>query len=74
MNLVSDRQPGRYAETTEQNLVVHIAVVNLKKVTNNKRLCSMLLYRQEASRGLSATAELLVINAGPFRQHQPDCS
>jgi len=56
-------------KTTEQNRIVRIGKSEAK-VTNNKKLCSMYCTieatklttdRHEASRGLFATAELLVL-------------
>ena len=59
-----------YAEQkrTENNLIVRSGISEAE-TTNNKRLRSMFcieankLYRHEASRGLFATAELLVVAA-----------
>ena len=45
---------------TEKNLIVRSGISEAE-TTNNKRL----LYRHEASRGLFATAELLVMHAEP---------
>ena len=70
MNVVYDSTAQSYTpNTTEQNLIVRIAKSEAK-VTNNKRRhsrCGIVLLkvttdtdRHEASRGLSATAELLV--------------
>ena len=59
-----------YAEEkrTEKNLIVRSGISEAE-TTNNKRLrstfCTEAIYRHEASRGLFATAELLVI----ARQH-----
>jgi len=49
-------------KTTEQKLIVRICKSGAEVgLTNNKRLLKPTTDRHEASRGLSATAELLVL-------------
>jgi len=65
MTLGYDRKPRSYAEDTEQNLIVRTGKSGAE-VTDNKRLrsrhCTIeATERHETSRGLSATAELLVL-------------
>ena len=67
VNLVYDRKPGRYAEDNRTEFIIVLiggtseAEVIIKDCSRGIVLLKLTTDRHEASRGLSTTAELLVL-------------